>query len=75
MAILDRFYCTGFCYDCRLFLNEDQIGYFVVHLGGLTIDLLLGFLLFFDATRKIAFLFGASFHLMNSQIFSIGMFT
>lgn len=68
--IADNFVFAPF----RLFLTEDQIGYFVVHLGGLIIDLFLGFFLFFDGTRKIAFLIGTSFHLMNSQIFSIGMF-
>lgn len=58
----------------RLLMSEEQVSIFVVHLGGLIIDLFMGFLLFFDKTRPVAFLFGASFHLMNSQLFTIGMF-
>ncbi|XP_012934732.1 vitamin K-dependent gamma-carboxylase [Aplysia californica] len=58
----------------KLLLTDDQIDMYVVHLGGLTIDLFLGFLLFFDKTRPLGLLVSSSFHLMNSQIFSIGMF-
>jgi len=57
---------------CRLLLSEGQVSLYIVHLGGLLIDLSTGFFLFFDKTRPLAFLFGASFHLMNSQLFSIG---
>jgi hypothetical protein len=56
----------------RLIMTEAQVDYFVVHLGGLTIDLFVGFLLFFDVTRPLGVLMCSSFHLMNSQIFSIG---
>lgn len=56
----------------RLFLTEEQVSLFIVHLGGLIIDLSIGFFLLFDKTRPLAFVFGASFHLMNSQLFSIG---
>ncbi|XP_050394732.2 vitamin K-dependent gamma-carboxylase [Patella vulgata] len=58
----------------KFMLTEEQIDLFVVHLGGLTIDLSIGFLFFFDKTRPLAFLVCSSFHLMNSQMFSIGMF-
>ncbi|XP_071547646.1 vitamin K-dependent gamma-carboxylase [Panulirus ornatus] len=58
----------------RQVLNNDNIDFFVIHLGGFTLDLTLGFFLFFDATRRPALVFGAAFHLMNSMIFSIGMF-
>ena len=58
----------------RTFLTEEQVSLFIVHLGGLIIDLSMGYLLFFDKTRPIAFLLGGSFHLMNSQLFSIGKF-
>ncbi|KAK7493351.1 hypothetical protein BaRGS_00015477 [Batillaria attramentaria] len=58
----------------RLVMTNDEVDYFVVHLGGLTIDLFIGFLFFFDKTRLLAFIFCSSFHLMNSQLFSIGMF-
>ena len=47
---------------------------FIVHGGGLFIDLTAGFLLFFDSTRWFGALMTSSFHLMNSCMFSIGMF-
>ena len=55
-------------------LSSLFIDHFVVHICGLTFDLIEGFLLLFDTTRPLGFLFGSSFHLMNSQMFSIGMF-
>ncbi|KAK7493349.1 hypothetical protein BaRGS_00015475, partial [Batillaria attramentaria] len=55
----------------RLVMTTDEVDYFVVHLGGLTIDLFIGFLLFFDKTRLLAFIICSSFHLMNSQLFKI----
>ncbi|KAH3863235.1 hypothetical protein DPMN_026215 [Dreissena polymorpha] len=58
----------------RLFLTDGQMSVFIIHLGGLFIDLFIGFLLFFDQTRKYAIFVGSSFHGMNSQLFSIGMF-
>ncbi|PVD37474.1 hypothetical protein C0Q70_00064 [Pomacea canaliculata] len=58
----------------RFVLTSGQVDYFIVHLGGLTIDLVIGFLLFFNKTRLLGFLICSSFHLMNSQLFSIGMF-
>lgn len=59
----------------RLFLSDDLIDYFIVHLGGLVFDLTQGFLLYFDRTRIIAFIFGYGFHGMNAIMFSIGMFS
>lgn len=55
-------------------LSNHFIDHFVVHICGLVFDLTEGFLLFFDKTRPLGFLFGSFFHLMNSQMFSIGMF-
>ena len=55
-------------------LSNDVIDHFFVHICGLTFDLIEGFLLLFDRTRPFGFLFGGMFHLMNSQMFSIGMF-
>jgi len=55
-------------------LSSVFIDHFVVHICGLTFDLIEGFLLLFDMTRPLGFLFGSFFHLMNSQMFSIGMF-
>ncbi|XP_019629264.1 PREDICTED: vitamin K-dependent gamma-carboxylase-like isoform X2 [Branchiostoma belcheri] len=58
-----------------LFLSEEFVSYWMVHMGGLIIDLTMGYLLFFDFTRPIGFFFGGSFHAMNSQLFHIGMFS
>ncbi|XP_042888189.1 vitamin K-dependent gamma-carboxylase-like [Penaeus japonicus] len=58
----------------RPVLSNDAIDYFIIHLGGFTLDLTIGLFLLCDSTRKHALFFGSAFHLMNSQIFSIGMF-
>ena len=58
----------------NLGLSNHFIDHFVVHICGLTFDMIEGFLLFFEKTRPLGFLFGSFFHLMNSQMFSIGMF-
>ncbi|XP_064256329.1 LOW QUALITY PROTEIN: vitamin K-dependent gamma-carboxylase [Passer domesticus] len=59
----------------RLVLSEELTSRLVVHGGGLLLDLSAGFLLFFDATRPLALVFVTYFHCMNSQLFSIGMFS
>ncbi|NWU87516.1 VKGC carboxylase, partial [Onychorhynchus coronatus] len=59
----------------RLVVSEEQTSLLVVHGGGLVLDLSAGFLLFFDATRPLALVFVTYFHCMNSQLFSIGMFS
>ncbi|XP_029819797.1 vitamin K-dependent gamma-carboxylase [Manacus vitellinus] len=59
----------------RLVLSEELTSLLVVHGGGLVLDLSAGFLLFFDATRPLALVFVTYFHCMNSQLFSIGMFS
>ena len=58
----------------RLVLSESYVSLYVVHLGGLTLDLTLGFMLLLPPTRPLAFTLAASFHLMNSQLFSIGRY-
>ncbi|XP_021361813.1 vitamin K-dependent gamma-carboxylase-like [Mizuhopecten yessoensis] len=58
----------------RPFLSSEMIDLYIVHRFGFFLDLSLGFLLFFDKTRKVGMLMALSFHAMNSQIFSIGMF-
>lgn len=58
----------------KIFLTPVQIDLYIVHFGGLIIDLCIGFILFFDKTRRVGLIIATSFHLMNSQIFSIGMF-
>ncbi|KAL8174141.1 UNVERIFIED_CONTAM: hypothetical protein K2H54_039059 [Gekko kuhli] len=59
----------------RLVLSEEMTNLLVVHGGGLMLDLTAGFLLFFDASRPVALFFVSYFHCMNSQLFSIGMFS
>ncbi|XP_074838044.1 vitamin K-dependent gamma-carboxylase [Carettochelys insculpta] len=59
----------------KLVLSEEMTSLLVVHGGGLVLDLTAGYLLFFDATRPVALLFVSYFHCMNSQLFSIGMFS
>nr|XP_020636020.1 vitamin K-dependent gamma-carboxylase [Pogona vitticeps] len=59
----------------RLVMSEEMTNLLVVHGGGLVLDLTAGFLLFFDATRPVALFFVSYFHCMNSQLFSIGMFS
>uniref|UniRef100_F7DQ43 Vitamin K-dependent gamma-carboxylase n=1 Tax=Equus caballus TaxID=9796 RepID=F7DQ43_HORSE len=59
----------------KLVLSEEMTSLVVVHWCGLLLDLSAGFLLFFDASRSIGLLFVSYFHCMNSQLFSIGMFS
>ena len=58
----------------RSILTNEQIDLFIVHIGGFVIDFATGPMLLFDRTRPIAILILSSFHCMNSQMFSIGMF-
>lgn len=46
----------------------------MVHLGGFVLDLTVGFWLLWPKSRPLALFFAASFHLMNSQLFTIGIF-
>ncbi|EFA03079.2 vitamin K-dependent gamma-carboxylase isoform X3 [Tribolium castaneum] len=57
-----------------LFLTVEQIDYLVVHWFGFLLDLTIGFWMLIEITRPIAMIFCACFHLMNSRLFSIGMF-
>ncbi|XP_068608811.1 vitamin K-dependent gamma-carboxylase [Brachionichthys hirsutus] len=59
----------------KTILPVELINLLVVHGGGLVLDLTAGYLLFFDATRPFGFCFVSYFHCMNSQLFSIGMFS
>uniref|UniRef100_A0A8C0GZV1 Vitamin K-dependent gamma-carboxylase n=1 Tax=Chelonoidis abingdonii TaxID=106734 RepID=A0A8C0GZV1_CHEAB len=59
----------------KLVLSEEMTSLLVVHGGGLLLDLTAGYLLFFDATRPTALVLVSYFHCMNSQLFSIGMFS
>ncbi|XP_071952480.1 vitamin K-dependent gamma-carboxylase-like [Antedon mediterranea] len=81
---LDKDWITGYSMDnlalnwifdpFRLFLTNEHIDLYIVHIGGLMLDLMIGFLLYFDKTRPVAAFFCVSFHAMNSQMFQIGMF-
>ncbi|XP_049821936.1 vitamin K-dependent gamma-carboxylase isoform X2 [Aethina tumida] len=55
-------------------LSLDQIDYLIVHWFGFLLDLTIGFWMLVDSTRPIAMIFCSLFHLMNSRLFSIGMF-
>ncbi|XP_075457953.1 vitamin K-dependent gamma-carboxylase isoform X2 [Ascaphus truei] len=59
----------------KLFMSEEMTSLVVVHWGGLILDLTAGYLLFFDVTRPLTLFFVSYFHCMNSQLFSIGMFS
>ncbi|CAN9504915.1 unnamed protein product [Ophioblennius macclurei] len=59
----------------KVILPVELVSLLVVHGGGLMLDLTAGYLLFFDATRPYVFFFVSYFHCMNSQLFSIGMFS
>lgn len=58
----------------RVFLSEEVIEYYIVHLGGFVLDLTVGFWLLWPKSRPLATVFTASFHLMNLQLFTIGTF-
>lgn len=60
-------------FDFRIFLTEDAVEFFLIHWGGFLLDLTIGFWLLWPKSRPVALFFAASFHLMNSQIFSIGI--
>ncbi|XP_017784728.1 PREDICTED: vitamin K-dependent gamma-carboxylase isoform X2 [Nicrophorus vespilloides] len=51
-----------------------EIDYLIIHMSGFLLDLSLGFLLVWKKTRPLSILAGITFHLMNSRMFSIGMF-
>ncbi|XP_076618257.1 gamma-glutamyl carboxylase [Colletes latitarsis] len=58
----------------KLFLTAEQTDFFIVHWFGFIFDLTVGFWMLFDRTRIPAMFFCTAFHLMNSRLFSIGMF-
>lgn len=58
----------------KIFLTTEQTDFFIVHWFGFIFDLTIGFWMLFDKTRIPAMIFCTAFHLMNSRLFSIGMF-
>ncbi|KAK2580809.1 hypothetical protein KPH14_011543 [Odynerus spinipes] len=58
----------------KIFLTTEETDFFIVHWFGFIFDLTVGFWMLFDKTRLPAMIFCTAFHLMNSRLFSIGMF-
>ncbi|KZC12277.1 Vitamin K-dependent gamma-carboxylase [Dufourea novaeangliae] len=58
----------------KLILTTEQTDFFIVHWFGCIFDLTVGFWMLFQRTRVPAMIFCTVFHLMNSRLFSIGMF-
>ncbi|KAK0075118.1 hypothetical protein PV325_007335 [Microctonus aethiopoides] len=58
----------------KIFFTTEQTDFFIVHWFGFIFDLTIGFWMLFDKTRIPAMIFCTAFHLMNSRLFSIGMF-
>lgn len=56
----------------RLVVGKEWVNYYLVHIGGLLLDLTLGPLLLHSTSRPYALIPATTFHLLNSQIFSIG---
>lgn len=57
-----------------LFLGTEWTDLLIVHWFGCFFDLTIVFWMIFAPTRRLATVFCISFHLMNSTLFSIGMF-
>uniref|UniRef100_A0A8C4GZJ3 Vitamin K-dependent gamma-carboxylase n=1 Tax=Dicentrarchus labrax TaxID=13489 RepID=A0A8C4GZJ3_DICLA len=72
---LDADWVEGYSMSYLVLFSMELVNLLVVHGGGLFLDLTAGYLLFFDATRPYGFVFVSYFHCMNSQLFSIGMFS
>ncbi|XP_044750429.1 vitamin K-dependent gamma-carboxylase [Coccinella septempunctata] len=58
----------------RLFLTPEQVDYLVIHWIGCIFDLTIGFLILLEFTRPVGIFLCSLFHLMNSRMFSIGLF-
>ncbi|XP_015172992.1 PREDICTED: vitamin K-dependent gamma-carboxylase [Polistes dominula] len=58
----------------KIVLTTEETDYFIVHWFAFIFDLTVGFWMLFDKTRLPAMIFCTAFHLMNSRLFSIGMF-
>ncbi|OAD57753.1 Vitamin K-dependent gamma-carboxylase, partial [Eufriesea mexicana] len=58
----------------KLFLTTEQTDFFIVHWFAFIFDLTVGFWMLFGKTRIPAMVVCTAYHLMNSRLFSIGMF-
>lgn len=59
---------------CRKLIPYYWIDHYLIHIGGFLFDTFIGFLLIHSKTRFLAFILCSAFHLVNSQLFQIGMF-
>ncbi|KAI5644011.1 vitamin k-dependent gamma-carboxylase domain-containing protein [Phthorimaea operculella] len=58
----------------KFFLTVPQIDYLIVHCFIFVFDLTIAMWMMWGRTRHVAMIFCAMFHLMNSRLFTIGMF-
>ncbi|KAJ2946866.1 hypothetical protein O0L34_g16196 [Tuta absoluta] len=58
----------------KFFLTVPQIDFLIVHCFIFVFDLTVAMWMMWGRTRHVAMLFCAMFHLMNSRLFTIGMF-
>ncbi|XP_059609186.1 vitamin K-dependent gamma-carboxylase [Phlebotomus argentipes] len=58
----------------RVFLGADLTDLLIIHWFGFIFDLTIAFFLIWQRSRPLASLVAAAFHLMNSRLFTIGMF-
>ncbi|XP_070160958.1 vitamin K-dependent gamma-carboxylase [Polyergus mexicanus] len=58
----------------KIVLTTEQIDFLIVHWFAFIFDLSVGFWMLFEKTRIPAMIFCTAFHVMNSRLFSIGMF-
>ncbi|KAM0731318.1 Vitamin K-dependent gamma-carboxylase [Formica fusca] len=58
----------------KIVLTTEQIDFLIVHWFTFIFDLSVGFWMLFEKTRIPAMIFCTAFHVMNSRLFSIGMF-
>ncbi|XP_039307001.1 vitamin K-dependent gamma-carboxylase isoform X2 [Solenopsis invicta] len=61
-------------YPFKIILSPEQIDFLIVHWFGFIFDLSVGFFMLFEKTRIPSMVLCTAFHLMNSRLFSIGMF-
>lgn len=74
-CIISHYKKKSTLFDCRVFLSEETIEYYMVHLGGFILDLTVGFWLLWPKSRPLALFFATSFHMMNAQLFTIGIYS
>ncbi|XP_032670283.1 vitamin K-dependent gamma-carboxylase isoform X2 [Odontomachus brunneus] len=61
-------------YPFHFFLTTEQTDYLIVHWFAFIFDLTVGFWMLLEKTRIPAMVLCTAFHLMNTRLFSIGMF-